>query len=62
MAMPSAISHGEAKLLELTRKSGIGAQFGGKYFCHDAARDQASAPWRVLPRGDRRLLFGRPGS
>ncbi|HEY1722699.1 MAG TPA: fumarate hydratase [Magnetospirillaceae bacterium] len=26
----------EAKLLELTRKSGIGAQFGGKYFCHDA--------------------------
>ncbi len=26
----------EAKLLELARKSGIGAQFGGKYFCHDA--------------------------
>ncbi|MFN3075305.1 MAG: fumarate hydratase [Alphaproteobacteria bacterium] len=25
----------EAKVLELTRKSGIGAQFGGKYFCHD---------------------------
>eukprot|EP01124_Arcella_intermedia_P033617 TRINITY_DN8105_c0_g1_i1.p1 TRINITY_DN8105_c0_g1~~TRINITY_DN8105_c0_g1_i1.p1 ORF type:complete len:564 (-),score=91.09 TRINITY_DN8105_c0_g1_i1:23-1714(-) len=25
----------EAKVLELTRKLGIGAQFGGKYFCHD---------------------------
>jgi fumarate hydratase class I len=26
----------EAKLLELSRSTGIGAQFGGKYFCHDA--------------------------
>ncbi|KAG1677993.1 hypothetical protein FOA52_000788 [Chlamydomonas sp. UWO 241] len=25
----------EEKLLEMTRKAGIGAQFGGKYFCHD---------------------------
>jgi fumarate hydratase class I len=25
----------EAKVLELSRKIGIGAQFGGKYFCHD---------------------------
>jgi fumarate hydratase class I len=25
----------EAAVLELTRKSGVGAQFGGKYFCHD---------------------------
>ena len=25
----------EARILELTRRSGIGAQFGGKYFCHD---------------------------
>lgn len=25
----------EAKILELARKNGIGAQFGGKYFCHD---------------------------
>ena len=25
----------EEKLLELTRAFGIGAQFGGKYFCHD---------------------------
>jgi len=25
----------EAQLLEISRKVGIGAQFGGKYFCHD---------------------------
>ena len=25
----------EKKVLELTRQTGIGAQFGGKYFCHD---------------------------
>ncbi|KAF8566694.1 hypothetical protein P879_00775 [Paragonimus westermani] len=25
----------EARVLQLTRKVGIGAQFGGKYFCHD---------------------------
>ncbi len=25
----------EGKVLELTRQFGIGAQFGGKYFCHD---------------------------
>ena len=25
----------EAQIHELTRRSGIGAQFGGKYFCHD---------------------------
>ncbi|MBL8776976.1 MAG: fumarate hydratase [Acidimicrobiales bacterium] len=25
----------EAEILELTRTTGIGAQFGGKYFCHD---------------------------
>ena len=25
----------EQKVLELTQKQGIGAQFGGKYFCHD---------------------------
>jgi fumarate hydratase class I len=25
----------ERKVLELTRRLGIGAQFGGKYFCHD---------------------------
>ncbi|MCB9524275.1 MAG: fumarate hydratase [Myxococcales bacterium] len=37
----SMLGHGfrdlglEAEILELTRRLGIGAQFGGKYFCHD---------------------------
>jgi fumarate hydratase class I len=37
----SPLGHGfrdlelEAQVLELTRRIGIGAQFGGKYFCHD---------------------------
>jgi fumarate hydratase class I len=37
----SAAGHGfrdtelEQQVLELTRRAGIGAQFGGKYFCHD---------------------------
>ncbi|MFV0306977.1 MAG: fumarate hydratase [Desertimonas sp.] len=37
----SAAGHGfrdvalEAKVLELAQRTGIGAQFGGKYFCHD---------------------------
>ncbi|MGE0423603.1 MAG: fumarate hydratase [Reyranellaceae bacterium] len=39
----------ERKVLDLTRKMGIGAQFGGKYFCHDVrvirlARHGASVP------------------
>jgi len=40
-ASGSASAHGfrdlelEQQVLELTRKVGIGAQFGGKYFCHD---------------------------
>ncbi len=37
----SAAAHGfrdpelERQVLEITRRTGIGAQFGGKYFCHD---------------------------
>jgi fumarate hydratase class I len=40
-ATGSSAGHGfrdlelEQQVLELTRRSGIGAQFGGKYFCHD---------------------------
>ena len=39
----------EQRILELTRQFGIGAQFGGKYFCHDVrvirlARHAASCP------------------
>jgi len=39
----------EAEVLELTRQFGIGAQFGGRYFCHDVRvvrlpRHRASCP------------------
>ncbi len=40
-AAGSAAGHGfrdrslEQQVLEITRRAGIGAQFGGKYFCHD---------------------------
>ena len=42
----------EQQVLELTRKIGIGAQFGGKYFCHDVRvirlpRHGASCPVAV---------------
>ncbi|MCL2776530.1 MAG: fumarate hydratase [Polyangiaceae bacterium] len=42
----------EAKVLELSQKTGIGAQFGGKYFCHDVRvvrlpRHGASCPVAV---------------
>ncbi len=42
----------EAEVLELTRAAGIGAQFGGKYFCHDVRvirlpRHGASCPVAV---------------
>ena len=41
----------EAEVLELTRQFGIGAQFGGRYFCHDVRvvrlpRHGASCRWR----------------
>lgn len=53
----------EAQVLELTRKMGIGAQFGGKYFCHDVRvirlpRHGASCPigLGVSCSADRQIL------
>jgi fumarate hydratase class I len=53
----------EAKVLELTRANGIGAQFGGKYFCHDVRvirlpRHGASCPiaMAVSCSADRQML------
>jgi len=53
----------EAKLLELTQRTGIGAQFGGKYFCHDVRvirlpRHGASVPigLGVSCSADRQIL------
>ena len=34
-ATPSATSSSSSKVLQLAQTTGIGAQFGGKYFCHD---------------------------
>ncbi len=34
-ATPSAISTWSRKCLKMTQSTGVGAQFGGKYFCHD---------------------------
>ena len=53
----------EAQILDLTRKMGIGAQFGGKYFCHDVRvirlpRHGASCPvgLGVSCSADRQIL------
>ena len=49
----------EQKVLELTQQFGIGAQFGGKYFCHDVRVVRLPAARRVVPGRDRRLLLRR---
>jgi fumarate hydratase class I len=53
----------ELQVLELTRKFGIGAQFGGKYFCHDVRvvrlpRHGASCPVAIAVScsADRQVL------
>ncbi len=53
----------EQQVLEITRKIGIGAQFGGKYFCHDVRvirlpRHGASCPVAIAVScsADRQLL------
>jgi fumarate hydratase class I len=48
----------EAEIHKLTQRTGIGAQFGGKYFCHDVRvirlpRHGASCPVGIV-------VFGRP--
>ena len=65
----SATGHGfrdlelEQEVLELTRRFGIGAQFGGKYFCHDVRvvrlpRHGASCPVAIAVScsADRQML------
>jgi len=54
----------EKQILQLTRDLGIGAQFGGKYFCHDVRvvrlpRHGASCPVGigVSCSADRQVLF-----
>ena len=50
----------EAEILELTQNLGVGAQFGGKYFCHDVRVIRLPRHGASLPGRDRRLLLGRP--
>ena len=65
----SALGHGfrdldmEARILTLSQETGIGAQFGGKYFCHDVRvirlpRHGASCPvaMAVSCSADRQML------
>jgi tartrate/fumarate subfamily iron-sulfur-dependent hydro-lyase alpha chain len=50
----------EQKVLELTRQMGIGAQFGGKYFCHDVRVIRIARPRRLGADRTGRKLLGRP--
>ena len=47
-------------MLELTRGFGIGAQFGGKYFCHDVRVIRLPRHGASLPVGDRGVVLGGP--
>ena len=40
----------EAEVLKLSQEFGIGAQFGGKYFCHDVRVIRMPAPRRLAAR------------
>ena len=46
----------EEKVLELTRKMGIGAQFGGKYFCHDVRVIRLPRHGASCPVGEREVM------
>ena len=56
-----ALGHGfrdvelERKVLELSQQTGIGAQFGGKYFCHDVRVIRLPRHGASCPVGDRRV-------
>ena len=50
----------EQKVLELTRQMGIGAQFGGKYFCHDVRVIRLPRHGASVPIGIGVSLLGRP--
>ena len=50
----------EQQVLELTRGFGIGAQFGGKYFCHDVRVIRLPRHGASLPVGHRGVVLGGP--
>ena len=50
----------EAEVLKLSQEIGIGAQFGGKYFCHDVRVVRMPRHGASCPVGLGRLLLSRP--
>ena len=50
----------EAEIHKLTQNLGIGAQFGGKYFCHDVRVIRLRAPRRLAADRHRRVVLRRP--
>ena len=53
----------EQEILKMTQSLGVGAQFGGKYFCHDVRVIRHAAPRRLAAdRAWRVLLGGPPGA
>ena len=50
----------EEQVFELTQPIGIGAQFGGKYFCHDVRVVRLPRHGASLPGRDRGVLLRRP--
>ena len=50
----------ERRVLELTREFGIGAQFGGKYFCPRRTGHSAAEARRIQSSRDGRQLLRRP--
>ena len=50
----------EKEVHKLTQSLGVGAQFGGKYFCHDVRVIRLPAPRRLAPDRARRFVLRRP--
>ena len=50
----------EQKVLAISQQTGIGAQFGGKYFCHDVRVIRLPRHGASCPVGHRRQLQRRP--
>ena len=50
----------EQEILKMTQSLGVGAQFGGKYFCHDVRVIRMPRHGASLPIGLGRVLLGGP--
>ena len=59
-ATASATSSSRPRCSSSPRHFGIGAQFGGKYFCHDVRVIRLPRHGASCPVGHRRVVLGRP--